>query len=82
VDGAWWARLDSNQRTVGYEPNALPLSYEPVAAVVTRRLRHGKALAVSGLEPWRRPFVRFHERDRWPIDAHGVIAIADQPSRS
>jgi hypothetical protein len=22
----WWALLDSNQRTVGYEPNALPLS--------------------------------------------------------
>lgn len=24
-----WARLDSNQRPTGYEPAALPLSYEP-----------------------------------------------------
>ena len=25
-----WARLDSNQEPVGYEPTALPLSYKPV----------------------------------------------------
>lgn len=25
----WWARLDSNQGPIGYEPTALPLSYEP-----------------------------------------------------
>ena len=24
-----WARLDSNQRPIGYEPTALPLSYGP-----------------------------------------------------
>ena len=24
-----WARLDSNQRPIGYEPSALPLSYGP-----------------------------------------------------
>ncbi len=26
----WWARQDSNLRPIGYEPTALPLSYEPV----------------------------------------------------
>ena len=26
---SWWARLDSNQGPIGYEPTALPLSYEP-----------------------------------------------------
>ena len=26
----WWARQDSNLRPSGYEPPALPLSYEPV----------------------------------------------------
>ena len=25
---SWWARSDSNQGPVGYEPTALPLSYE------------------------------------------------------
>ena|GEM_PF-3535712 len=26
----WWARQDSNLRPSGYEPPALPLSYEPM----------------------------------------------------
>ena len=26
----WWARQDSNLRPIGYEPTALPLSYEPL----------------------------------------------------
>ena len=25
----WWARQDLNLRAIGYEPSALPLSYEP-----------------------------------------------------
>ena len=28
----WWARLGSNQRPIGYEPTALPLSYGPEGA--------------------------------------------------
>ncbi len=32
VNQSWWARLDSNQRPIGYEPTALPLSYEPVSS--------------------------------------------------
>ncbi len=31
---AWWARLDSNQRPIGYEPTALPLSYGPHLLIV------------------------------------------------
>ncbi len=30
--GVWWARQDSNLRSIGYEPSALPLSYEPGTA--------------------------------------------------
>ncbi len=26
----WWARQGSNLRPIGYEPTALPLSYEPL----------------------------------------------------
>ena len=28
-----WARLDSNQRPIGYEPTALPLSYGPLFTI-------------------------------------------------
>ena len=30
----WWARPDSNQRPIGYEPTALPLSYGPAMTPV------------------------------------------------
>ena len=31
----WWARLDSNQGPIGYEPTALPLSYEPRKSILS-----------------------------------------------
>ena len=31
----WWARLDSNQGPIGYEPTALPLSYEPENVILS-----------------------------------------------
>ena len=33
----WWAREDSNLRPTGYEPAALPLSYEPTLVMITPR---------------------------------------------
>ena len=35
-----WARQDSNLRPTGYEPAALPLSYEPVLSAMKRVARH------------------------------------------
>ena len=32
--GAWWARQGSNLRPIGYEPTALPLSYEPARVTI------------------------------------------------
>lgn len=34
---AEWAHLDSNQGPTGYEPAALPLSYEPTPAMIASR---------------------------------------------
>jgi hypothetical protein len=31
----WWARQDSNLRPTGYEPAALPLSYEPMKLIIS-----------------------------------------------
>ena len=33
----WWARQDLNLRAIGYEPSALPLSYEPETNDFIRR---------------------------------------------
>jgi hypothetical protein len=38
---AKWARQDSNLRPTGYEPAALPLSYEPVLSAMKRFSLHG-----------------------------------------
>jgi hypothetical protein len=35
-----WARQDSNLRPTGYEPAALPLSYEPVRSAMKRVTPH------------------------------------------
>jgi hypothetical protein len=38
---AKWARQDSNLRPTGYEPAALPLSYEPALSAMKGFIFHG-----------------------------------------
>jgi hypothetical protein len=49
-----WARQDSNLRPTGYEPAALPLSYEPTLSPMKSFTFHGHPICVereTGLEP-------------------------------
>jgi hypothetical protein len=49
-----WARQDSNLRPTGYEPAALPLSYEPALSAMNGLIFHGNHICVereTGLEP-------------------------------
>jgi len=49
-----WARQDSNLRPTGYEPAALPLSYEPTFSAMNGFIFHGNHICVereTGLEP-------------------------------
>ena len=49
-----WARQDSNLRPTGYEPAALPLSYEPILPPMKSSTFHGNQICVereTGLEP-------------------------------
>ena len=51
---AKWARQDSNLRPTGYEPAALPLSYEPTLPPMKSFTFHGNQFCVereTGLEP-------------------------------
>ena len=51
---AQWARQDSNLRPTGYEPAALPLSYEPILWAMKGFVFHGNHICVereTGLEP-------------------------------
>ena len=51
---AKWARQDSNLRPTGYEPAALPLSYEPVLSAMKRVNLHGDRIWLereTGFEP-------------------------------
>ena len=51
---AKWARQDSNLRPTGYEPAALPLSYEPTLPTMKSETFHGNQICVereTGLEP-------------------------------
>jgi hypothetical protein len=51
---AQWARQDSNLRPTGYEPAALPLSYEPILWAMKGSTFHGNHICVereTGLEP-------------------------------
>ena len=51
---AQWARQDSNLRPTGYEPAALPLSYEPILPPMQSSTFHGNQICVereTGLEP-------------------------------
>ena len=51
---AKWARQDSNLRPTGYEPAALPLSYEPTLPPMKSFPFHGHQIYVereTGLEP-------------------------------
>jgi hypothetical protein len=46
---AKWARQDSNLRPTGYEPAALPLSYEPTLSAMKGFVFHGdKSCAEPG----------------------------------
>jgi hypothetical protein len=51
---AKWARQDSNLRPTGYEPAALPLSYEPVLSATKKSGLHGNRICLereTGFEP-------------------------------
>ena len=53
----WWARQGSNLRPIGYEPTALPLSYEPSVggsssvSNAANPVKAGKRRPVDPLEP-------------------------------
>jgi hypothetical protein len=51
---AKWARQDSNLRPTGYEPAALPLSYEPTLSAMKGFIFHSGKISAereTGLEP-------------------------------
>jgi hypothetical protein len=51
---AKWARQDSNLRPTGYEPAALPLSYEPPVLPAESYALYGSQICVereTGFEP-------------------------------
>jgi hypothetical protein len=44
---AKWARQDSNLRPTGYEPAALPLSYEPTLSAMKGFIFHGGKISAE-----------------------------------
>ena len=52
---AWWARQGSNLRPIGYEPTALPLSYEPTRKWRFKRTQgpmECQGIRPSSAAPW------------------------------
>ena len=55
----WWARQDSNLRPIGYEPTALPLSYEPMRPRVSALPWHD-GTSQGGRARWQASSIILH----------------------